>query len=78
MCFKQIHIVVSYPKSSSNHNIASIIPEYIKLYLILNHHQTTTIEARARMEQVLYLILNHHQTTTQYDDSQLFYRCILS
>ena len=56
--------VVSYPKSSSNHNSAWIALCMSRLYLILNHHQTTTDTRSAFSEFTLYLILNHHQTTT--------------
>ena len=34
--------VVSYPKSSSNHNPIGSFSLFNRLYLILNHHQTTT------------------------------------
>ncbi len=37
-------VVVSYPKSSSNHNKLRSLPPCSELYLILNHHQTTTLE----------------------------------
>ena len=61
---KSLHGVVSYPKSSSNHNLVVTNAEEGRLYLILNHHQTTTMFTRGLSAVRLYLILNHHQTTT--------------
>ena len=57
-------LVVSYPKSSSNHNYDVDDTLVLSLYLILNHHQTTTKMPWLKNPQTLYLILNHHQTTT--------------
>ena len=56
--------VVSHPYSSPNHNIRHTLISLCLLYLILIHHQTTTVHGGLPMPVLLYLILIHHQTTT--------------
>ena len=56
--------VVSHPYSSPNHNIRHTLISLCLLYLILIHHQTTTLNPLFEARFMLYLILIHHQTTT--------------
>ena len=48
------------------------------LYLILIHHQTTTLSHRTPSSYLLYLILIHHQTTTQGLRNHSLIGCISS
>ena len=56
--------VVSYQKSTSNHNHRGRYVCFHGVYLIKNLHQTTTNHFDSVRRRELYLIKNLHQTTT--------------
>ena len=57
-------LVVSHPYSSPNHNQLEKAIAKFPLYLILIHHQTTTLLRLRQNQLALYIIFIHHQTTT--------------
>ena len=78
MTGRQIHEVVSYRNSTSNHNQELITDEMAALYLIEILHQTTTSLPLIASGLVLYLIEILHQTTTGRDIRGQIGGCILS
>ena len=56
--------VVYHLISSSNHNWDAQTVYHYELYIILFHHQTTTVSLTPSGSALLYIILFHHQTTT--------------
>ena len=63
-----VHVVVSYRNSTSNHNDRHRQDEGRKLYLIEILHQTTTYIPEDFKIKQLYLIEILHQTTTTDTD----------
>ena len=68
--------VVYHSISSSNHNVQLPSVSLNGLYIILFHHQTTTMTVKAFSQAVLYIILFHHQTTTASQSQKTEASCI--
>ena len=70
------YFVVYHSISSSNHNVQLPSVSLNGLYIILFHHQTTTMTVKAFSQAVLYIILFHHQTTTASQSQKTEASCI--
>ena len=57
-------IVVYRPFPTSNHNTATVISYFFRLYIVRFLHQTTTISHKASHTVELYIVRFLHQTTT--------------
>ena len=61
---------------TSNHNLVSVLADFLKLYIFWFLHQTTTDPASYLISLWLYIFWFLHQTTTSFEVHQTSVCCI--